>query len=1406
MPLIEQKLDTGFAAYQRPEIERPPAPNNSSLQGLGALITGDLNEFNRITSESAKTIGAAFRMENDVLNMLDLAQRPQYKADPTFDVVAQLKADDLWENAAENFLGVNSREEYLAIKARMTQEEKDRQTLAAAGVGGFVAQMTAGLLSPTALLPFVGGLRGAKAVGAGIGMGFAGGALQEIPLQLAQETRSLNESVSSVAMSTVLGGVLGGAVAYFGRNLDEVGEELVRLENADMAVPRGGSTISNTSPASVGAASAEGPVPELLRMSPLPKFIDPLWDAYIMPVTSAVGNLTIPNSLNNVPGLRRVAGRSLGELTPDLIRRVFPVVYNLSVDAKTPRQLTARLSDSGLQVRGAPVGGTVENRIRTYDAPLAAARDQFKRVFARYTFGAEAGNKVGAPTLAPLLKRKEKLKFTDFRAEVGRAMRSGDQHEIPEVSEMAKYLRTEVYDPLFKAAKEQGLFKNVPDEVLGDSSYLNRVYDLDIVSARKPEFIEKLANHYNEKLTQEFREAAAKLQESSRRLEERAEDFGRSDDEITALRAEFEERLTALEEGRGEGLVDLEEQLADLRADARAAPRGSEERKALNEQIKSLESEGGEALVETRATRSEIKRRLKNLRQARAVLEKKQQAKIDKIERAEDLSFNTLTRLVKRGQKVLKELDNVSDAKLEAELSALKNQFAAAAAKYDRNEERIAGVFDDDFIDDVPTSPFVQAAKIESTTFDKMTDVAEAIEQLDVFDRNIARDAIQAGLDDAIMRAQSIVERRGVRNARLAEQAQGLDPAAAAARIDDLRVQAKAKSLEFSETWRTRGADDLDPVTGVADFRNHARNMAEATTDKILGINMRLPGFEMIMNPKDAELARVLDIDSNSLLSKEDGVSFLVDDAEELMSRYVRTLAPDIELHRAFGDFAPDLEMNVEFKRLNEEYLAILTRTQEQMRAGINPKTGKKVSTPYTQRQIDEASKRVTDEQKRVKDNLTALIERARYQRGLPKDPAALGHRAGRVARNLNVTRFMGGVVISSLPDIARPIMKYGLIRTASQGYIPFIKRMMSGKMLRDGMTNRHLRATGAGLDMAMQGRMQAVFGTEDYIRGGTKIEKGLEWTANRMGNIAAFAPWTDIGKQIAGSIANARLMDSLAVVAGGEKASARELKEAVDFLANGGVDDELARRMWTASQQEGGADLVDGQWWANTEMWDPEARRAYSAFMYRETANTIITPGIDMPLFMDSGPIARLLFQFKSFGMTSTTRALMAGLQQRDMAFYTGATISLALGALSYYTYANIVGGPILAEMQKNFAEGNWDKFADEAINRSGLLGIGAEVQSIGSAIPGVADKVTFSGKRSTRQGASNLFEAVAGPTFGDLANTTSQVITGAYSPTQGTLHQMRTLTPLQNHTLLRGIYDQIEDGIAAKLPENRR
>jgi len=110
--------------------------------------------------------------------------------------------------------------------------------------------------------------------------------------------------------------------------------------------------------------------------------------------------------------------------------------------------------------------------------------------------------------------------------------------------------------------------------------------------------------------------------------------------------------------------------------------------------------------------------------------------------------------------------------------------------------------------------------------------------------------------------------------------------------------------------------------------------------------------------------------------------------------------------------------------------------------------------------------------------------------------------------------------------------------------------------------------------------------------------------------------------------------------------------------------------------------------------------------------------------------------------------------------------------------------------------------KFADEAINRSGLLGVFSEVQRFGERIPATQPFMSFSGDRTSRRGGDDIMDVLLGPT-GGAAKSAAKVLQNLDQPTRSTLHEARTLAPFQNLLYWRQLLDQIE--AASGLPERR-
>jgi hypothetical protein len=92
-------------------------------------------------------------------------------------------------------------------------------------------------------------------------------------------------------------------------------------------------------------------------------------------------------------------------------------------------------------------------------------------------------------------KNPNYMSFSDFDRAVGLALRRGEQSPIAKAAEAAKLYRDEIYDPFLKELKELKIF---PDDIGVDTamSYLNRMYNKNLITARRPAFVKKLINYY----------------------------------------------------------------------------------------------------------------------------------------------------------------------------------------------------------------------------------------------------------------------------------------------------------------------------------------------------------------------------------------------------------------------------------------------------------------------------------------------------------------------------------------------------------------------------------------------------------------------------------------------------------------------------------------------------------------------------------------------------------------------------------------------------------------------------------------------------------------------------------------------------------------------------------------------
>lgn len=418
----------------------------------GFVVTPGEEEVNKGSDAPswASSFGAAFRQDNTVGSFLSTGNTSQVR-DDTFNPWDEIKGTK-YEPQFSSFADVRNRQAFDTIRAKIDQETEDRKLLdSAPWYQSLISQGTAGALDLPSLIPggaFVKGAKGGFSVAkSALSVGAAAGvssAIQETALQNMQETRTAGESAVNIGASVLLGGLLGAG----GAKLLSPGEWSSAVAKLESELATGAADIErglSGSPASVGAAASE---PATLADN-----------AIAGRAASAVASSTA--QLN--PALRALTSPS--------------AAYREEATKLFENSLYLKKNDAGVASEPA-----VETFMKEWNAGLATAVKNTEGAFSDYV-KANGGGKMAemAPGRFGLLTRSE------FREEVGKAMRRGDESDNPHVAKVAKEWRAKVFDPLKEAAIEMKL---LPADVSVETaqSYFSRMWNRQRLVAQEDRF------------------------------------------------------------------------------------------------------------------------------------------------------------------------------------------------------------------------------------------------------------------------------------------------------------------------------------------------------------------------------------------------------------------------------------------------------------------------------------------------------------------------------------------------------------------------------------------------------------------------------------------------------------------------------------------------------------------------------------------------------------------------------------------------------------------------------------------------------------------------------------------------------------------------------------------------------
>lgn len=632
-------------------------------------------------------------------------------------------------------------------------------------------------------------------------------------------------------------------------------------------------------------------------------------------------------------------------------------------------------------------------------------------------------------------------------------------------------------------------------------------------------------------------------------------------------------------------------------------------------------------------------------------------------------------------------------------------------------------------------------ASAEIKRIDQMNKAAYEIGELEKVDPEAAardlRDLVAKRLDDAA----GLVEREAFRIQELSRKVAAADPKHVESEVAGMRQ--RIADIE-------RAHDDKVSV-GIGDPGADRQSYVNDIVDSV---------YNQITGRVDAGASRdIVPIDRGPLKERTFNIpdhlveNYLEHDAELVWRRYARMMSAEIELTKKFGS----ADMKYAFERIAQEY--------QELRAAAKD---------------DKERARLHKREKRDVRDLAAVRDMLRGTYMAKENSTGFARMLGAV-NALNYLRAMGGVVLSSATDLARPMMVHGLSRYFVNGIAPLVANLRAVRM-----STEDARLAGAVAERILNTRMATWAEITDPYTHRTPFENFLENTSRGFSKANGMVYWNDFQKAFAARITQTRILTGVSDYAGSADKA---------YLAYLGVDQSAAERIAAQFQKYGETGV--GVKVANTMEWDdPIATRIYRAAVNQDVGSIIVTKGVaDTPLLSHT-PIGRMVLQFKGFTLAAHQRAMIRGLQEAPAGVISGFITSTAIGAMIYYLKA--------IEANKPYSDnpGHW---VAESLDRSGLLPTLFEINNTIEKATNLgayrAFEAAFPGKsqggKASRYVTRSVAATMAGPS-GDFVDTIARVVTGLQRTNskgqytglnEGDVNAIARLLPFANLPVVRSI-----------------
>jgi len=449
-----------------------------------------------------------------------------------------------------------------------------------------------------------------------------------------------------------------------------------------------------------------------------------------------------------------------------------------------------------------------------------------------------------------------------------------------------------------------------------------------------------------------------------------------------------------------------------------------------------------------------------------------------------------------------------------------------------------------------------------------------------------------------------------------------------------------------------------------------------------------------------------------------------LEDDVQLVTRFLfRTMVPDIEIGRVFGNVDPETgrwkgDPNMRFT-LDHVRREIARQVKERKARGDPAHT------------VSAFEKRANKDM----EDLANLRDLLRGQYAVPANPEHGAYQFLQSFRMVNYLTMGGGFMLSSVPDVARLVTVNGLGHTFNTA----LNILSTPANVRKGLL-AEARLSGTAWETLLNQRAANVFDLSDDYSRMSRVQLGLRAAADRFAALSLLSPWNDMMKRWAGLYTGQLMANDIeAYVA---KAAT---KDQMERLAYWGFNHDVIQKIW---HQIDGKKLPNGIWHLDTPNWNNAAAKdAFRMALGSEIDRTIITPNAgDVPLFLNT-EVGRTIFQFKRFAYAATKTMAFSGLQWKDAKALNGTLLGIAMGAMVAQAKARQYGYTIRSSKELLLS----------AVDRSGVLGILPDINaslgyiSNGDLSPG---QFVFGGHNRYIWSNRDWKDVLLGPSMGTIRN----------------------------------------------------